>query len=398
MSAPLKAAVPRLASTVLLLARNTQHVESSSSPPLVTATGVSRANDIHVLMMKRHGKARFMPSVYVFPGGGVEGADQVFAQHYLAEHHQVGQSTSTASPSQDFLEARLQPSAEEAEVEAWACRAAALRELAEETACVLQKDGSLCSAAQWTEWQRQRRATRAAPAEDARDGAVGGAASPIPIYDVSAAPTLRPVARWVTPRQFKYRYDTYFYAALVDSAVTRDDREPGTTTAHAAATRARRCAPQELPLLMQASEVAELLWVSPLDALRRHEDASDTFSLAPPTYLLLHALSLQTSFESLAAAWSASPPVAAAEAQPLGTLPYSSVLPCVEPCNTLSADGLHIVDFVLPSRFFHEEGWSLADGEYLFLGESYAEQKHYIHARVGSAATTTSATVHTIHH
>ncbi|CBZ26611.1 hypothetical protein, unknown function [Leishmania mexicana MHOM/GT/2001/U1103] len=398
MSAQLKVAVPRLASTVLLLARNPKHPTSDQRP--ATGGNASKENDIHVLIMKRHGKARFMPGMYVFPGGGVEGGDYATAKHYLAEHYNLHlkDATDKMMTTQDFIESRGQPSAEEAELEAWACRVGALRELAEETACVLRRDGRIFSESEWIKWQKSR-----------SDGAAGGAstapvssrpATPLPIYDLSAVSSLRPVARWVSPRQSTYRYDTYFYAALVSSALVTAEaydaaHAPCSTQASSgdeanAGVGVRCIPPQELPLLNQASEVSELLWVSPLDALRRHEDPSDNFSLAPPTYLLLHALSLQPSFASMATAWAAalSSP-ADPVAKPLGDLPYSSVLPCVEPLSTMTEDGRHIMDFVLPARYFHETGWSVADGEYLFPGKCCAGHRHFIHMFVGRAGATT---------
>ncbi|KAG5506737.1 hypothetical protein GH5_05951 [Leishmania sp. Ghana 2012 LV757] len=400
MSANLKAAVPRLAGTILLLARCPQRAMSKQPP--TTGDTASRGNDIHVLMMKRHGRARFMPSVYVFPGGGVEGTDYATAKRYLAEHYnlQLRDAEDNNKASQRFLESDAQSTAEEAEVEAWACRVAALRELTEEAGCVFRRDGCICSEAQWMKWQMSRKDV----------GAAGGTptattsflpATPPPVYDLSAVSSLRPVARWVSPRQLKYRYDTYFYAALVNAALVSaeaHEAEPASCSfrasndgAASACEGIRRISPQEVPLLQQASEVSELLWANPLDALRRHEDPSDTFSLALPTYLMLHALFLQPSFASIAAAWAANPPSSPdAEAQPLGKLPYSSVLPCVEPLSTMAEDRQCTIDFVLPSRYFHEAGWSVADGEYIFPGDNVAGRRHLIRMFVGKAGATKS--------
>ncbi|CAJ1008085.1 hypothetical protein Q4I28_003398 [Leishmania naiffi] len=393
MSFELKAAVPRLASTILLLARSPQHAVSQQQR--TTSNNASRENDLHVLMMKRHSKARFMPSFYVFPGGGIEGIDYVTAKHYLAENYHVHlQDAKDKKTTQDFLESCAQPSAVEAEVEAWACRVGALRELAEETACVLRRDGHICTEAQWITWQKSRDASAADRAST--DSVSSLSATPLSIYDLPAVSSLRPVARWVSPRQFKHRYDTYFYAALVDSAlVSAESHEevpmPCSTQVSSGnganpGVAARRIPPQELPLLGQASEVSELLWISPLEALRRHEDTSDSFSLAPPTYLILHALSLQPGFASMAATWEAEPPSPVdAVAKSLGELPYSSVLPCVEPISTTTEDGHRIIDFALPARYFHETGWSMAEGEYLVPGANFAEYRHFIRVFVGRA-------------
>ncbi|KAG5506408.1 hypothetical protein JKF63_05911 [Porcisia hertigi] len=331
-----------------------------------------------------------MPSMYVFPGGGVEGVDYTTAKAYLAENYNlhVQGAKGDLNTTQDFLESSAQLSAEEAEVEAWACRVAALRELTEEAACVLRKDGRICSEALWLKWGKSHNHVCA--------GDVSTDSVPL-IYDLAAASRLRPVARWVSPRQLKYRYDTYFFSALVNSAVVSTEASEAAPSPHAerasssgaedASVAARVVPPQELPLMEQASEVSELIWVSPIDALRRHEDPSDSFSLAPPTYLILHGLSLQPSFASLEAAWAAPPPPSLAnpQAKPPGELPYSSTLPCVEPRTTMTADGQRIRDFVLPTRYFHEMGWSVADGQYRFPGENFAQDQHFIRMFVGCA-------------
>ncbi|GET88103.1 hypothetical protein, unknown function [Leishmania tarentolae] len=398
MSSKLKVAVPRLASTVLLLARSPKDATSHQGNAM--GDDAAKKNDIHVLMMKRHGKARFMPGMYVFPGGGVESRDYATAQHYLAEHYDlhVPDASRNRVTSQDFIESHSQLSTEEAEVEAWACRVGALRELAEEAGCVLGRDRQIFSMTDWIKWQKLL-GDMGATGGVSTGPVSSGLATPPPMCDFSAVSSLRPVARWVTPRQSKYRYDTYFYAALVDSALVS---EAAHSALHASsftraengegmnAGKAARCIPpQELPLLEQASEVSELLWVSPLEALQRHEDLNDTFSLATPTYLLLHALSLQPSFASMAAAWAAAPPSPAGPAaKPLGDLPYSSALPCVEPLNTMTDDGRRIMDVVLPTHYFHETGWSLADGAYLFPGECSPGRRHFVHLFVGCSGMT----------
>ncbi|KAG5479964.1 hypothetical protein LSCM1_06383 [Leishmania martiniquensis] len=395
MSSKLQAAVPRLAATILLLARNPQHAISKQQP--ATGDNASPENDIHVLMMKRHSRARFMPNVYVFPGGGIEGADYATAEHYLEEHYgwKRRDAKDKKRATQRFLESNAQSTAEEAEVRAWACRVGALRELAEEAACVFRRDSCICSEAQWIAWQKLRDDASALRATST-GSASSLATSPPRIYDLSAILSLRPVARWVSPRQLKYRYDTYFYAALVNAAListeageaARASRCTGTFSGDAAnaCEAIRRISPQELPLLQQTSEVSDLLWVSPRAALRRHEDPSDTFSLAPPTYLMLHALSLQPSFASMVTAWAASPPSSPDGAgQLLGKLPYSSVLPPVEPLSSMAENGQRIIDLVLPSRYFHETGWSVADGEYLFPDDNVAADTRFIHLFVGSA-------------
>ncbi|KPI84953.1 hypothetical protein ABL78_5996 [Leptomonas seymouri] len=355
MSHKLAVAVPRLASTILLLTQAPQPAVSRNP------TGGAEGNDIHVLMMKRHSKARFMPNIYVFPGGGVDVADYVISRNYLATYYDV-HTPPTAELSKSlhsFIEAKASSSPAESETEAWACRVGALRELAEEAACVLQRDATIRTADEWKE-----RSTTA------------GAAVPPTMCDIDAAPLLRPVGRWVTPRHFMYRYDTYFYAALVRGA--------------AVASQTTFAAAQELPLIAQTSEVEDLLWVSPLEALRRHENESDSFSLAPPTFLLLHALARQPSYAALAETWAKTLPSSSATAPTatevgrVGTLPYSSVLPCIEPRSRLTQDGKHIKDFILPKDYFYEKGWSEPEGAYGFCGEAFDNQTHKVRMWVGS--------------
>ncbi|KPA75378.1 hypothetical protein ABB37_08656 [Leptomonas pyrrhocoris] len=347
MSQKTAVAVPRMASTILLLARNLRPTTACGD------TGGAPENDIHVLMMKRHSKARFLPSVYVFPGGGVDVVDYAVAREYLSRHYDVQTPPTAAVPPTSpspFLESTVTASPAEAETAAWACRVGALRELAEETACVLRRDATVCTAAEW-------KARRTTPNE--------GAASP-GVYDVEVTPSLRPVARFVTPSRYKYRYDTYFYAALVKGAA------------------------QALPLVAQASEVADLVWVSPLQALRRHDSPSDAFSLAPPTFLLLHALSRQPSYAALAETWTTTLPAPASSTHSasavtrVGTLPYSSVLPCIESDSRVTQEQPLIEDIVLPAHYLYEKGWSEPEGAYRFRGAALGEATHMIRLWVGS--------------
>jgi 8-oxo-dGTP pyrophosphatase MutT (NUDIX family) len=161
------------------------------------------AASFKVLMMQRHSKARFMPHAYVFPGGGAEDVDHATA-------HAVAKGLPLAS---------------------W--RMTALRELAEETGLVL--DGEL-------------------------NGSSGKAANPL------AASKIVPFAHWVTPKQEKYRYDTWFFVAAAQASA------------------------MAVPFAMDPAEVTDLKWVSPQDALKLHLDPEQAFFLPPPTYLIMHGL------------------------------------------------------------------------------------------------------------
>jgi 8-oxo-dGTP pyrophosphatase MutT (NUDIX family) len=100
---------------------------------LLRRGGKHDSHGLEVLFGKRTPNARFMPDVWVFPGGAVDSA------------------------------AGVEPSADD-------YRAAALRELEEETSVQLEESAELV-----------------------------------------------PFSRWITPREVKIRYDTHFYLALAPS-------------------------------------------------------------------------------------------------------------------------------------------------------------------------------------
>jgi 8-oxo-dGTP pyrophosphatase MutT (NUDIX family) len=113
-------AEPRPAASVILLRRGGRH----------------SSRGLEVLLGKRTSKASFMPNVWVFPGGGVDS----------------------------------RPGADPDETE---YRAAAMRELEEESAVVLDSDADMV-----------------------------------------------PFSRWITPREVKMRYDTRFYLVLAPAHCT----------------------------------------------------------------------------------------------------------------------------------------------------------------------------------
>lgn len=101
--------------------------------------------------------------------------------------------------------------------------------------------------------------------------ATGAASTPEPpcSFDAKGGFTFTPFAHWVTPKQEKLRNDTWFFV--------------------------KECAPgfsRTATLRPQPGEVADMVWVSPEDAIRRHEnDADADFRLPPPTYLIMKELS-----------------------------------------------------------------------------------------------------------
>jgi 8-oxo-dGTP pyrophosphatase MutT (NUDIX family) len=137
---------PRPAASVILLRHGGKH----------------ESRGLEVLFGKRTPNASFMPNVWVFPGGAVDAA-----------------------------RAEGRPSDED-------YRAAALRELEEETSVRLDQSAELV-----------------------------------------------PFSRWITPREVKVRYDTRFYLALAPP----------------------HCSPEP-----DRTEIVEIAWFAPGDALERHSD------------------------------------------------------------------------------------------------------------------------------
>lgn len=129
---------------------------------------VKDAPDLQVLMVQRPMTSRFMPGVWVFPGGAVDEAD--------------------ATP---------QPVSSSSLVDDW--RVAALREIAEETGIWLTTAGTV-----------EHGATEEALHEVAEAGAT------------LDADRLIYFANWITPKVFPIRFDTRFFLAEVDADTAGD--------------------------------------------------------------------------------------------------------------------------------------------------------------------------------
>ena len=160
-----------------------------------------------------------MANAYVFPGGCVDPADHVLAKEKIPN------------------------------VPLGAFRVAGLRELAEETGLTVDAQGRITQ----------------------RDS---------PEVTETSVTVLKPFAHWITPKQEKYRYDTWFFAI----------RGPADLL--------------ELELKMDPKEVSDIRWVTPDEALAMHADVTRNFTLPPPTYLVMQELSLmrtcQAFFDALA--------------------------------------------------------------------------------------------------
>ena len=166
-----KPATPRPAATIILLRRGGKHADRG----------------LEVLMARRTDEARFMPGVWVFPGGAVD------------------------------------PEELEAHDEEEAHRICAVRELAEEVGIELPDPGEL-----------------------------------------------RPWSRWITPEPVSVRFDTRFYVAL---------------------------APPHSQPEADASEITEVAWLGPAEALRQHERGE--LKLVFPTVRNLETLLPHSSAEEV---------------------------------------------------------------------------------------------------
>lgn len=352
-------AIPRLASTLVLLANG--HALPSTAR---CAPPPANANDIQVLMVRRHAKARFMASTYVFPGGGVEDGDW----NYYPQKGSSGQPGTGGAPVRADGSS-LAPSAPEtgAAARAWASRVAALRELAEETNCVMRGDGRLISLADWT-------ATQGSPAAERRHE-TPLTDHPPTICDVSAAPLLTALGRWVTPTTCAYRYDTNFYGAIAHEALRRVSPENSGSDA----IQLGAVVPQLLSLVGEQREVSDVLWVSPLEALRRHEDGHDDFTLPSPTYHLLRSLAAQPSLDAVGKLWHSQ---AEPQHETGGELPEVNIPP-VTPFLRTNSDGARAI--YIPEGYFCGLGQhsSLPRGHYHVPNHTGEGFVHYAHLYVG---------------
>jgi 8-oxo-dGTP pyrophosphatase MutT (NUDIX family) len=81
-------AVPRPAATVILLRRGGKHAERG----------------LQVLLVRRNPEARFMPGVWVFPGGAVDPGDgEGEAAHRVAAVRELGEEAGIELPADDLV-------------------------------------------------------------------------------------------------------------------------------------------------------------------------------------------------------------------------------------------------------------------------------------------------------
>lgn len=203
--------------------------------PAATVVLVRESDDgPEVLLVQRHRATAFMGGAYVFPGGRVDPGDS--SPEVLA--HFDGLSDAEAR----LGEPGLGPTAS-------ALFVAAIRETLEEAGVLLGRAGD---------------------ANEIRAGLAAGRALRDLVGAVRLdANRLTPFARWVTPAVEKKRFDTRFFAAIVDPA------EQASHDTH---------------------ETVASLWTSPAAAVEKH--LAGTIDLPPPT---LRTLELFSAFDSASA-------------------------------------------------------------------------------------------------
>lgn len=194
------------------------------------------ADAFEVFLVKRHGASAFMGGAYVFPGGKVDREDASLTDAATAER----------------LAARLSPTPGRARTdeESAGLLVAAIREVFEEVGVLFARgpSGPLDEAT--------LARVRAARAEDLPLSAIMAAEGLA--LDLDA---LMPWAHWITPSLETRRFDTHFFLALAPEAQVVD---------------------------VDARESTEGAWMTPAEALTRHE--AGEILLPPPTLANLDEL------------------------------------------------------------------------------------------------------------
>ncbi len=220
--------------------RNTQ--QPALPMPSATVTIVrDAARGIEVLMMKRNLKSGFVPGMYVFPGGGLDETDLLFKNNSLCKSLDDASASGALGLAGDGL----------------AYWVAAIREAFEESGLLLARNaaGEMLTltdpqiAQRFTEHRRQLNA--------------GTAEFPALLQAESlqlAADQLTYFAHWITPVGLPRRYDTRFFMAEAPAG-----QEP----------------------LQDERETIAATWVSPGDALSRHQRGE--FEMRTPTVRTLES-------------------------------------------------------------------------------------------------------------
>lgn len=207
------------------------------------------AGELEVYLLKRHGRARFMPGMFVFPGGRLDPADRdgaLWARGLDLEP--------------EILAGRL--GGDLSVEEAVAFGVAAVRETFEEAGVLLVR-----GAADGTERARLdglRRSGNLPEGWLAHEAVVHG-------WTLSLS-ALGRWSRWLTPTGMKQRYDTVFFLARMVSG--------------------QECSPD-------GRETEQGLWVSPSQGLEKN--LAGEVPLSPPILVTLQELLRYPTFEALEA-------------------------------------------------------------------------------------------------
>jgi hypothetical protein len=219
---------PRDAATVMLLRNSTDG-----------------ADDIEVLMVRRHAKSRFVPDAYVYPGGRIEEAD------YASEIEQRCVGLGYAEAQRRVPDIRPP----EKSLGAWV---AGIRETFEEVAILYayDKSGDLVELA----------AGGGDRLESYRRRLHADEISLVDLLDQNgltlATDELHYFAHWITPETSPMRYDVRFFVAP---------------------------APADQDAQHDGVELTEHVWIQPREALAKHEKGE--FPVILPTHFMLQELS-----------------------------------------------------------------------------------------------------------
>ena len=220
--------------------------------PSATVTIVRDAGaGIEVLMMKRNLKSGFVPGMYVFPGGGLDNTDLSFKNNGLCSCLDDAQASGALGMACDGL----------------AYWVAAIREAFEESGLLLARNGA-GEVVRLTDTEIAHRFT-----EHRRQLNAGTVEFPALVHAENlqlAADQLTYFAHWITPVGLPRRYDTRFFMAEAPAG-----QEP----------------------LQDERETIAATWVSPAEALSRHQRGE--FEMRTPTVRTLETFADYGSVASL---------------------------------------------------------------------------------------------------
>ena len=210
---------------------------------------------LEVLLLRRNQNARFAPGAYVFPGGRVDPVDGE-----VAILDRVGGLTTKTAALRLKLTGSQPP--------AIAYYVAALREAFEESGILvaLRADGSIPPTAAENKSVRTLR-------EDLMAGRIHFKDVLVEMDCRLSGNALQYVAHWITPVSWPVRFDTHFFAAQL---------------------------PNKREYLVDRREMTEGLWITPDNAIRRHEAGSLPMIL--PTITTLERLTTYERTEEALAA------------------------------------------------------------------------------------------------